>query len=173
LASLFSIRKEDLSDLINKKVLISLNSTDVLRDKIFDYRILAQFIEANFWDEIPIGWIEINRKSACLRQNLSEYGSLLMAILSKNVRGGFTNKVNIASVIVEPESFKNWLQLQMQLMCLESVSPAAAAQALSCSNNEIENLVKQGDLKWAAWQRGTNAVDGPSLYKYLCQRQLM
>lgn len=173
LAGLFSIRKEDLVDLIHKKALISLNSTEVLRDKIFDYRVLAQFIETRFFEVIPIEWIEINRKSPFLHQNLTEYGCLLTAILTNTVIGGFTDKVNISSVIVEPESFKKWHQLQIKLICSESISPKAAAQALRCSRDEIDNLVKQGVLKWASWQRGATLVDGPSLYQYLMQMRLI
>jgi hypothetical protein len=169
LAALFAINKADLIDLINKKVLTSLNSTEVLRDQIFDYRKFAQLIAANFYNEIPEGWIVVDRKSTFLRQNLTEYGSLLTALLTKDVLGGFTDNVNVSSVIVEPERFQNWLQQQIEVICGEPISPTDAAKVLRCSRDEIDELVKQGILKWASWQRGATLVDGPSLYQYLLQ----
>jgi hypothetical protein len=167
LAELVGLRREDLLPLINLNLLKSIYSTNILRDKIFNYIDFIQLIRAKTSHNIPEDWLQINRYTNSLRVNLCEYGDVLKAVLSDELRGVFSSADQIDHCYVEPHCFSDFLQQHLEMACKEPLSKARVANALGVPTVQVEDLVKKGKLRWALWLRGNTKIDGAS-YLMLC-----
>lgn len=162
------IAVNDLQQLVDANCLTSLNTTNVLRDQLFDLRDLVLLLDKVSTVEFPeSSTVELSADSQELKSHFARYGALIGAVLNKEVRGWIQPDLQFGHINVHSEDLKQWLRVQLQKECTGPISMNKAMSALQCGETTLRNLVREGCFSWARWRTGKEWVDGPSLFTYL------
>jgi hypothetical protein len=165
LTSLFNLASEDFLSAVDNKQIKPINSTAIIRDQLFDSREVLELVQS-FCKKIPSSWLLVSRRDIQLRRHICEFGDLLNALFRHEIQGGTANGLDLASVFVEPISFNKWLIEQRENACKQAVSKPQACAALGCGLKKLDQMVKSGTLKLAAFKHESGSIDGPCLLEH-------
>ncbi|MFY8285037.1 TniQ family protein [Pseudoalteromonas sp. SSMSWG5] len=164
LASFLGVKSETLTPLTDVQLLPQLNSTSMLRDKLFDAHEITHFLNARFTQSIREP-ILINENHRSFRRYLTSYGDLLAAWLRGEVCVNQVSVGDLSSVHIDKDEFAKFLIAQFNLACKDSIGITRVARCLGIPSPKVEEYVTQGHFHYAAW-RFDRAIDGPSFGAY-------
>ncbi|TMO84433.1 TniQ family protein [Pseudoalteromonas spongiae] len=164
LGSFLGIKSKTLTPLTEVRLLPQLNSTSVLRDKLFDAQEIRQFLNARFTQSIREP-ILVNENHRSFRRYLTCYGDLLAAWLRDEVCVNQVNVGDLSSLHIDKDEFEKFLSTHFDLACQDSIGITQVALCLGIPSPKVEEYVTQGHFHYAAW-RFDRAIDGASFSAY-------
>lgn len=154
--------------MVDTSCLKPLNTTNVLRDQLFDLRDLVFIIQQASVAEFSEGsTVTLTADSQILKSHFVRYWTLIGAVLNNEIRGWIQPELQFLRLHVHEEDLEGWLNVQLQKACCEPISMNRVMKALHCGETTLRKLVREGCFSWARWNTNKEWVDGPSLLRYL------
>lgn len=164
LASVMEIPSTEVQHLIDGKVIKPANSTNVLRDQLFDLRALLRLRTSplNISDHVSV-----SPDSKAFTKHLTSYGRLLTDVIKNKINGACFEGYCFSGIRISPADLANWLAQELSTACQEPVPAYKAKAVIGCSDQKLRDLVSEGKLLWTGQSCSTEYIDGASLYRYI------
>ena len=166
-ALILNIDSSDVSNLICTKKIRALNSTNVIRDQIFDIRSILSLINSYKIDSDKKDKLyKITKNNKAFNFYLCKFTQLLCAIFNDEI-SGFTDVEDDELVIfVNFEDFKHWVLTSLETTCQSSLSISNSKKLLRCNESKIKEYINSTKLKLVSSTISSNdRIDGPMLYR--------
>ena len=164
LASVMGIPSAEIQHLIDGKVTKPANSTNVLRDQLFDLRtLLCLRTSTSSIDD----YVRVSLGSKALTKHLTSYGRLLADVIKNKINGAFFEGYNFTEIRISPADLSNWLTKELNTACQEPVPAYKAKAVIGCSDQRLHALVAEGSFYWARCAGSMESVDGDSFLRYI------
>ena len=171
-AALLCIPSVEVSPLIESGVISAVNTTNIIRDQIFDLSVIYGLVNEQSALEVECieDAIAVNPSSSGLKEHAASFGQLLADILSTKVKGCIFIHNNQCQTYVSNEHYGEWLMKQLERVCSEDVPLHIAAGVLRCGEKAVLEMPKKGSLKFSRISTGgRDRIDGQSLFEYIQQ----
>lgn len=132
--------------LVDDGVITSCNSTNVLRDKLFDLRRVSELLGGACQSEAS-GLI-VTPKSKELTSHLTTYGKPFSDVVSRPLNGSIPDSTNLNKIVVSESDFSGWLLSMLREACEDPVPTYKAKAALQCGDQRIKAIVKARHIKF-------------------------
>ena len=167
LAQATQLSKQDLLMMMERSIFPVINGTKVTRDQLFDLRKLSISLEPFYEQKDDVSYIFIAPDDKLLKAHLCKYGELLADVFEYKIHGYLPNQNCLKSLCISKLELETWLIGKLHAACSLPRSIMETARALGCNTSRVLELVAEGKLKWAGWQRGVEKIDGASLLNYI------
>ncbi len=161
LAQALGVSSKALMVLTSSRALPQLNSTSVIREKLFDLGAVSKALGPYHQKRGFKNSLIVTESSLCFARYLSSYGVLLQSGFSGQVEMRLPNRNSLSAVEVPSRELEAFLIQSLNDACADSILKTRVARALGVASTQVSALVKQGRFQWAGW-RNDESVDGPS-----------
>lgn len=161
LARFLGISTRTVSHITEADLLPQLNSTSVVRDKLFEADKVFQSISKSMAKNNLNDTITVNENHVWFRRYLTDYGTLLCAVLRHEIKGCLTKCYSLKEIEVNKAQLHAFLRNSFTKECEGSLGLTRVARALGVPSPKVEGFVREGHFHYAAW-RNDRSIDGPS-----------
>lgn len=165
LAAFLGITTRALKHITEANLLPQLNSTSVVRDKLFEADKVIQAILKRMAADSITDTVTVNENHACFRRYLTDYGELLSAVLRDDIKGCLTEFYSLKEIEVNRTELETFLNVSFGKACEEPLGFTRVARALGIPSPKVEEFVRQGHFHYAAW-RNDRSIDGQSFQAF-------
>lgn len=165
------------ADILSTNNIISpINSTQVVRDQLYDQRSFVQLAsKIKPLSDMPDGFVDISFYTERLFRFATQFDEILCAIL----RGRMTALrkrqcgCDLSKLWVHEKTLNDLLISNLKKVCSSAVPIRQASSILKISLDEIRELVRQENLKFARGRGSDIHVDGMTLWLWLTTESVL
>ncbi|WP_292950258.1 MULTISPECIES: TniQ family protein [unclassified Neptuniibacter] len=154
-----------IQQMVDDGVIKPCNSTNVLRDQLFDMRQFSKLFSDACQAEAS-GRL-VTPKSKELTTHLTSYGKVLSDVASGVLNGSITDSSELNQIVVNELQYKKWLAAMLENACSETVPAYKAQAALKCGDKKIKTLIHRGEIKCSRLCTSYGSIDGNSLLEFI------
>ncbi|PKG73072.1 hypothetical protein CXF86_19545 [Shewanella sp. GutCb] len=171
LAASLGITTRALMHITETNLLPQLNSTSVVRDKLFEANKINDFIKKKTAEPHITSMVPISENNSYLRRHLTEFGELLCSALRDDIQICVPEPYSLAEIQVNSAELETFLNVCFDKACEAPLGLTRVAKALGVPSPKVEELVRQGHFHYAAW-RNDRSIDGLSFRAFYTPKTL-
>jgi hypothetical protein len=171
-AAILCIPSVEVSSLIESGVITAVNTTNVIRDQIFDLSVISKLVneQAALDSKRKEDSIAVTPSSSELKEHAASFGQLLADVLSTKIQGHIAVNEGLCVITVSNTCYAIWLRKELERVCSEDVPLHIAARVLRCGEKTVLEMPKKGSLRFSRISTGgRDRIDGQSLFEYIQQ----
>jgi len=154
-----------IQQLVDDGVIKPCNSTNVLRDQLFDLREVSELFNQVYQPRSSDRHVSPNSKE--LTTHLTTYGKALSDVVSRSLNGSIPDSTNLSAIVVSDSDYREWLLQRLEDACKDAVPVHKARAALQCGEKKFREIVMQSQLKYCSYSFNDTQLDGTSFFEYL------